>query len=130
MERMKKNKQIAVIILNYFGFKDTLKCIDSVQRTLRSTVFLVDNSADDGEKTKLSNQFNDHKHIHLFFPSENLGFAAGVNLAIKAAISKGYKLFLLLNNDAILLNGAGAYLRQAFNQWPSVISMITLNSEI
>lgn len=115
------NQKIAVIILNYFGSKNTLNCINSVQTKLNSIIFLVDNSADSKEKRKLLHAFQKNKNIHMFFPKENLGFSAGVNLAIKEAIKKGFKLFLLLNNDAILLNGAGTELRRAFNRWPTAL---------
>ena len=58
----------------------------------------------------------------MFFPSENLGFAAGVNLAIKEAVRRRFKWFLLLNNDAVLLGGAGSQLRQAYTQWPTALT--------
>jgi GT2 family glycosyltransferase len=116
-----ENKQIAAIILNYFGFDDTIKCINSVQKNLRSAIFLIDNSANQNEKTKLRKVFKNNKNIHMLFPSRNLGFAAGVNLGISEAINKGFKRFFLLNNDTILLNGAEVQLKNAFNKYPTAI---------
>jgi hypothetical protein len=113
--------QVAVIILNYFGFEDTIKCVESVQQTLKSDIFLVDNSADSNEKNKIMHAFQNEKNIRLYFPDENIGFAAGVNLAIKEADIKGFNWFLLLNNDAILLDGAGSQLSQAYIQWPAAL---------
>ena len=110
--------KIAVIILNYFGFEDTIKCVESVQQTLISDIFLVDNSADFNEKDKIIRAFQSELNVHLYFPDENIGFAAGVNLALQEASKKGFKWFLLLNNDAILLSGAGTQLNQSFLQWP------------
>ena len=97
-------KHIAVIILNYFGTEATAKCIDSVRNRLQATVFLIDNSADAAEKTKLTALFQKCPDIHLFFPPENLGFAGGVNFGLFEAIGRGYNRFLLLNNDAIVLD--------------------------
>jgi len=118
--------QVAVIILNYFGFEATVKCIASVQRTLKSAIFLIDNSADPGEKNRLSKHFRNHDHIFLLFPSENLGFSAGVNLGIGEALKKGFKFFLLLNNDAILLKGAQDQLMNAFERWPTALIAPTI----
>ncbi len=116
-----ENNQIAVVILNYFGTETTIKCINSVQKTLKPTIFLVDNSANQAERNRLTSLYQEQKEVYMFFPSENLGFAAGVNLAIREAVQKGFKWFLLLNNDAILLSGAGTQLRRAFNQWPTAL---------
>ena len=116
-----ENNQIAVIILNYFGTEATVKCIDSVQNTLKATIFLVDNSANHDERSRLTSLYLDQEGVHMFFPSENLGFAAGVNLAIKEAVRRGFKWFLLLNNDAVLLDGAGLQLGQAYSKWPTAL---------
>jgi len=114
-------QKIAVIILNYFGFEDTIKCVESVRQTIMSDIFLVDNSADFDEKCKIICAFQKEDNIHVLFPNENLGFAAGVNLAIKEAVCKGFKWFLLLNNDAVLLTGAESQLREAYTQWPTAL---------
>jgi len=90
-------QKIAVIILSYFGFDESIKCIESVQQTLKSDIFLVDNSADSSEKYKIISAFQNEKNIHLYFSDENIGFAAGVNLAIGKALKKGFKLFILLS---------------------------------
>jgi GT2 family glycosyltransferase len=57
----------------------------------------------------------------MFFPSKNCGFAAGVNLAIKEAVRSGFKRFLVLNNDAILLEEAGFQLERAYTNWPTAL---------
>lgn len=124
---MSANNPIAVIILNYFGFRSTLKCIESVQRTLiPSTVFLVDNSADPPERIKLSKGLRNHGNICMFFPSENLGFAAGVNRGLKEAIKAGFNRFFLLNNDTIVLDGLKQKLDEAFVKWPGALIAPTI----
>ena len=108
MDQLQKNEVgFAVIILNYFGFHDTCLCIKSVRENLGAQIFLVDNSATREEKGKLQGEFNNRSDINLLFPSENLGFAAGVNFGLKQAIENGYQHFLLLNNDALMLPTAG-----------------------
>jgi GT2 family glycosyltransferase len=118
--------RIAVIILNYFGFEATVKCIDSVQRTLKPAIFLVDNSADPSERNRLSMHFRNHDHIYMFFPSKNLGFAAGVNRGLKEAIKRGLNRFFLLNNDTILLDGLKNKLEAAFGKWPGALIAPTI----
>ena len=118
--------RIAVIILNYFDYNATVKCISSVNKVFATTIFLVDNSADRNERSKLKSIFQHDQNIHLLFPAENLGFAAGVNLAIGKALKKGFKLFLLLNNDAILLDGAQVRLMDAYERWPTALIAPTI----
>jgi GT2 family glycosyltransferase len=116
-----ENNQIAVIILNYFGAKTTLKCIDSVRKTLNPTIFLVDNSADRHERKRLVMQFGSQEYVRMLFPSENIGFAAGVNRGLKEAIKKGFQRFFLLNNDTILLDGLKPKLEETFEKWPGAL---------
>ena len=112
----KAAKHIAVIILNYFGAEATISCIASVRRRLQATIFLIDNSADAAEKTKLTELFWGCSDIHLFFPPENIGYARGVNLGIAEAVDRGYVRFLLLNNDAIVLGGLQEKILIAFEK--------------
>ena len=106
--------QLAIIIINFYGHRDTEKCVESVFANLKSKIFLVDNSNSQAERTILTNLFESNSDIQLIFPKENLGFAAGVNLALKNAVKKKYKRFLLLNNDAVLLKGSDKILDDAF----------------
>jgi len=116
-DKLSDNK-LAVIILNFFRYKDTFRCIDDVQRSLNATFFIVDNSTEINEKKNLERKLANQSHIHLFFPEKNLGFAAGVNLALKKAAGAGFKRFLLLNNDAIFLKNSGIILNNTFKKHP------------
>jgi GT2 family glycosyltransferase len=126
-----KNR-ICVIILSYFRHKDTYSSIESVKKSLPATVFLVDNSSDKIERDIIKKMFKNKKDVHLIFPEKNLGFSAGVNLALKHAIDAGFCRFLLLNNDAVLLKGAGQTFDRAFNQYPGslIAPAIKWNMEI
>jgi GT2 family glycosyltransferase len=116
---MKKiDNRVAVLILNYFGHEDCLACVKSVQGALNAQAFLVDNSADKREKAVIEKIFGDSLDVHMLFPRKNLGFAAGVNLAVHEAVSCGFDRFLILNNDAILLKRAGRVLNKAYKEHP------------
>ena len=123
---MSTNKPIAVIILNYFDFETTVKCIDSVQRTLKPAIFLIDNSADPSERDRFLMRFSNYDHIFMFFPSENLGFAAGVNRGLKEAIKRDFNQFFLLNNDTILLDGLKNKLEATFRKCPGALISPTI----
>ena len=121
---------LAVIILNYFGFDDSVTCIKSVKDSLQSTIFLVDNSADANERAKLEDTFKIDPRIKLIFPEENLGFAVGVNLALRAAGVAGFQNFILLNNDAVLSSDAGDVFAKAFMDHPgSLLSPAIVSGE-
>jgi GT2 family glycosyltransferase len=118
----------AVIILNYFGHEDTAACAESVwQHIENAAVFIVDNSACAAERSCLEKLFSSRSEVVLIFPQKNLGFAAGVNRGLQAALEKGFSRFFLLNNDALLRKGAGGFLQQAFSQHPGCLIAPAIN---
>jgi len=114
-------KNIAVIVLSYFGYKLCLSCIESVLSELDATIFLVDNSEDEHEKEQLIGKYCKYENIQLIFPEENVGFASGVNLALEKAQNEGFNVFFLLNNDAVLLKGSGPSILDAINDNPCTL---------
>jgi len=89
------------IIVVSFNTKDVLRqCLAKVEKNsqgIEMEVFVVDNNSSDGSVEMISTEFPDYK---LIANSENLGFAAGNNVALRLA--KG-RYVLLLNSDAYLL---------------------------
>lgn len=122
------NNRTAVIILNYFGHEDTAACAASVGRHIeKAAVFIVDNSASAAERSCLEKLFSSPSDVVLIFSEKNLGFAAGVNRGLRAALEKGFRRFFLLNNDALLREGAGEFLQQAFSQHPGCLIAPAIN---
>ena len=124
---MPADKSIAVIILNFFASDDTVHCVNSVLSELWAEVFLVDNSVDETETENLMVLFGDNSAVKIFFPQENLGFAAGVNFGLREAQRAGYKKFLVLNNDTVLMQGSGPILTDALERYPSSLISPTIN---
>ncbi|MGE5195953.1 MAG: glycosyltransferase family 2 protein [Anaerolineae bacterium] len=94
--------KVAIIILNWNGKRDTVECLYSVSQISYSNfeVFVVDNGSTDGSAKTIHDIFPD---IHLLAMKENLGFAEGNNVAIRAAAAiPDFEFFLLLNNDTIV----------------------------
>ena len=101
---MENSVMVVVVIINWNGLQDTLKCIaslaSSVQR-VKYSVVLVDNGSTDGSQDQLKQL----DRVKLILLNANLGFAAATNIGIQWAIETGAHYVWLLNNDAIVVDG-------------------------
>jgi len=89
--------QLSIITINYNGLKDTCELIETLPLEDKSIeVIVVDNASAQDEATIIEKRYPPIKVIR---SKENLGFAGGNNLGIKAAQGK-YIFFL--NNDTLL----------------------------
>lgn len=94
---MNQEYSISIITVNYNGLTDTCALIDSiVSRKLNAEIIVVDNGSKEDEASVISSRYPFVKAIR---SEQNLGFAGGNNLGIKAAT--GDYLFFL-NNDTEL----------------------------
>jgi len=95
---MQKLPSVNIIILNWNGLKNTVECIQSLQRIDYPdfSVMIVDNGSSDGSEARIRDQFPEHT---LIINSENIGFSAGNNIGIQRSLKDGAKYVLLLNND-------------------------------
>lgn len=93
---------ISFIILNYKSFKDTLECIDSINKIKTNkdiSIIVVDNNTLELNEKKELEKFT--KDIILL--KENVGFAKGNNAGCKYAIEKYNPDFLcVINSDTII----------------------------
>lgn len=88
---------VSIITINYNGLKDTCELIDSLPLEDKSIeVIVVDNASKEDEASIIASSYPQVKVIR---SEQNLGFAGGNNLGIKAA--QGKNLFFI-NNDTIL----------------------------
>jgi len=92
---------VSVIVLNWNGEAYVHKCLDSLleQTYPNYEVIVVDNGSTDGSVELLKCYL---PRIRLILNQENLGFAAGNNVAIKEADGEFVVLF---NNDAVAHKG-------------------------
>lgn len=101
-------ENVAIIIVNYNGIKDTIECIKSVQKsTIKTDIFVVDNDSKGNEAKEIANFF---KNVFVIESGYNGGFAAGNNIGIKEALKRDYEYIVLLNNDTIVDGNAIEYL--------------------
>jgi len=87
--------KLSIITINFNGLKDTYELIDSIPFNDDLEVIVVDNASEKDEASLISAKYPQVKVIR---SSQNLGFAGGNNLGIKAA--RGKYLFFI-NNDTI-----------------------------
>lgn len=86
---------LSIITVNFNGFKDTCALIDSIPfGTLPLEVIVVDNGSREDEAALIATNYPQVRTIR---SEQNLGFAGGNNLGIKAAQGK---YLYLVNNDA------------------------------
>lgn len=93
---MHQECEVSIITINFNGLKDTCELMETLpleDETIE--VIVVDNASREDEASQIEQRFPQVKVIQ---SKENLGFAGGNNLGIKAA--KGKYLFFI-NNDTV-----------------------------
>jgi GT2 family glycosyltransferase len=89
---------VAIIIVNFNGKDDTLKCLESLRqdRYRNKQIIVVDNGSDNDSAAVIRGAFPD---VVLIETGKNLGFGGGNNVGIRHAIAAGVDYVYLLNND-------------------------------
>lgn len=89
--------ELSIITVNYNGLKDTCALIDTIPFDEYSLeVIVVDNASKEDEASIIAERY---PQVRVIRSDQNLGFAGGNNLGIKAA--RGKYLYLI-NNDTVL----------------------------
>ncbi len=94
--------KVSVIILNWNGWKDTIECLQSIQRITYSNyeVVVVDNGSEGDDVEVLKEKYGDY--IHIIEADKNYGFAEGNNIGMRYALGKEADYILVLNNDTVV----------------------------
>lgn len=106
MDRVnKKEKSVAIVILNYLNYKDTDECVQSIleQKYENYHVLIVDNGSENDSYRYLRKKYNKEGKVSIIRAGSNYGFAKGNNIGIYY-IRKYFhcEYIMLLNNDTIL----------------------------
>jgi GT2 family glycosyltransferase len=108
---LKKFMLISVVILNWNRKKDTLNCLESLQKAkceFELEIIVVDNASSDGSVSEIKKFFRQRSKRGKIFRGEiiknkeNLGFCKGNNIGIDHALNHGADFVLLLNNDTFV----------------------------
>lgn len=143
----------AIIILNWNGWEDTLKCIQSIGELKEDEyIFIVDNGSTDNSYTYLKKAFQQNyseqyiavqdkdvlvtdfskdKKYYLIKNDKNVGFGAGNNVVLKKLkeLNADFEYSWLLNNDLKMEKNALKELKQtiALNPNVSCVGSLILN---
>jgi len=109
---------VAVVVLNWNGGDDTIECLAWLSRVTSPLidVIVVDNGSTDDSVERIHDL---HPTVTLLRAGENLGFSAGNNLGIRAALERGASRVLILNNDTLVDPQAIARMSEALEGDPA-----------
>ncbi|MDW8327716.1 MAG: glycosyltransferase family 2 protein [Anaerolineales bacterium] len=109
--------RVAVIVLAYNGVDLTLNCLASLRRSdyANAEVMVVDNASTDNTVEAVRATF---PKVCLIEAGDNLGYAGGNNVGLRAALARGADLMFLVNNDTTLERDCISRLVQVVMQRP------------
>ena len=93
---MKIEPLVSIVTINYNGLSDTCELLDTIPVADTVETIVVDNGSREDEASVIEQRY---PHVTVVRSDENLGFAGGNNLGIRA--SHGRYIFLV-NNDTLL----------------------------
>jgi GT2 family glycosyltransferase len=93
--------RVAVIVINWNGWRLSLACLKSLRATNNVSwhLFLVDNASTDDSRAHLVDLGDD---VTVILSETNGGWTGGNNLGIERALADGFDMFFILNNDAVV----------------------------
>jgi len=116
--------KIAIVIVNWQQAQLTLDTIGSLSKIRHPHfsyhIFLVDNGSQDTSPDIFRKKYSHDSKITLIFTPSNLGFAAGNNIGIKAALVNNYQYILLINTDVIVDPDFVEEMLKLFEQYPQL----------
>ena len=109
---------IAVVTVNWNGWRNTLACLDALRASIgvRWHLFVVDNGSTDGSLDHLGGLGD---NVTLIDAGSNRGWTGGNNLGLMRALDQGYHYALILNNDACVEPDTLAVLLRTAVAWPA-----------
>lgn len=96
--------KIAIVILNYKSWKDTLNEADFCNESLYvnyKDIIIVDNASPNESKEQLQ-KAADEKGFILLTSEKNAGYASGNNIGLRYVYERHYDYAWILNNDIII----------------------------
>ena len=103
---MKKNTELSIIIVNYKNYNLTIKCIESITKSVTGIdydIIVIDNDSPNESYSKLESKFRNTENIEIIKNSRNSGFGAANNLGVERSNSK---YVLILNPDIEVVDDA------------------------
>lgn len=125
-----ENNRVAVIILNYKTWKDTIieaeHCHDILCIEF-SDIIIVDNNSPNDSADQLQ-KYCDEKGLIFLKSNINKGYAAGNNIGLRYASTKKYAFALILNNDVIIDDKS--FMKKILSTFDKESSLAVVNPDI
>src|SRR5260221_532991 len=108
-------KKVAVVILNFKVAEYTIKAVQSVLKSTHKSkeVIVVDNNSGDDIEKRLER----YPEVKFFQSGDNLGYAGGNNVGIRASLKTDASYVFILNPDATVTKDALAQLLQGMDKY-------------
>lgn len=105
MSHPRRGGPVPVVVLNWNGVDDTVRCVEHLLASRGATfrALVVDNGSDGDDYERLVECFDDHPSVEIRRNEFNLGFARGVNRVLAELLADETErsdYVVLLNNDA------------------------------
>lgn len=98
---------IAIVILNYLNYEDTVECVESILHMHYSIcgIVVVDNGSPNRSYINLRERYKNNDAVTILRSNKNIGYAKGNNIGIEYA-RKQYKadFVLIANNDTVFID--------------------------
>lgn len=93
--------RVFILVLGHNGLDLTLACLESLRQLKYEHVeiLVIDNGSQDGTPDTIGAAYPD---ISLISTGDNLGYAGGNNIGIRAALERGADVIFVVNNDTLL----------------------------
>ena len=114
---------VCILTTTWNQIDKTIACLNSVSALQYPdvSVLLVDNGSEDNTTAIVTEQF---PWVNVIPLPENLGFAKGYNIGLRAALQDNYPYIFLINNDTILASDCLDFLVEEIFAAPD-IGMVT-----
>lgn len=108
----------AIIILNYNSSSDTLKCIQSIRKHVKSEymIVVVDNASKPEDIQLLKKCLVQSDNLKLVCLRDNEGYSAGNNAGINVAMEHNVQSILIMNPDVIVQNDIVTIMKKKFSE--------------
>lgn len=114
---------VAIIIVNWNGWKDTLECLASIQALKTDSyvirTIVIDNHSSDHSVARIRSTY---PRLDIIENEKNLGFTGGNNRGIHIALNGNASYIWLLNNDTIVDQNALLPLVEACSKGSTAIA--------
>ena len=116
---MNKDKQLAIIIINWNKAEDTLHCLYRITQWsgLKPELIVVDNGSSQEDLSLLQNAGSS---FQLIINETNRGYAGGNNAGITRALDEEFPYIMLLNSDATISESCVKQLMQCMKYSPDL----------